>query len=408
MKDPGGDQAPPARPGKGQRSMKKCIVISDSFKGTLSSSAICAVARQKFEEIFPACQLIALPVADGGEGTVDCFYESCGGEKVTVRVSGPYGERVDAAYLRLDGERAVVEMAAAAGLPMVGERKDPSATTTYGVGELIRHAVEHGSRRIILGLGGSATNDGGCGCAAALGVRFLDAGGQAFVPVGGTLNRIAHINLAGARELLAGVEFTAMCDIDNPMHGPSGAAFVFGPQKGADKWMVAELDRQLCCLDETMVRELGERVADEPGAGAAGAFGAGMMAFFHARLRSGIETVLDTVHFDTLVQGCDAVFTGEGRVDGQSIRGKVISGVARRAAAHGVPVVVVAGGVTEEAEGLCADRDTPVAALAATNRQALSFEEMTRRGLSETFYASTLENVLRLIRLGEELSAARS
>ena len=216
--------------------MKKCIVISDSFKGSLPSRDICAIARERIPLYFPTCEVRALNVADGGEGTVDCFLDSCGGERVLVSgVQNPYGEPIDAAYALLPDGTAVVEMAAAAGLPLVAGRKNPCVTTTYGVGQLIADALARGARRIVLGLGGSATNDGGCGCAAALGVRFTDAGGRAFVPVGATLDRIAHIDASAARERLHGLRVIAMCDITNPMHGHSGAACIFAPQKGADE-----------------------------------------------------------------------------------------------------------------------------------------------------------------------------
>ena len=188
--------------------MKKCIVISDSFKGTLSSKEICDIAEKNLKEFFPDCALVKVPVADGGEGTVACFYEACGGELITVPVQGPYGEPVEATYLRLKSGEAVVEMAAAAGLPQVGDRKNPCRTSTYGVGQLIRHAAEHGAREILLGLGGSCTNDGGCGCAAALGVRFCDTDGNVFVPVGETLSRIAKIECSGAEALLRDVKIT--------------------------------------------------------------------------------------------------------------------------------------------------------------------------------------------------------
>lgn len=375
--------------------MKKCIIISDSFKGTLSSSEICSIAEAGMARFFPDCVLCKVPVADGGEGTVACFQEACGGRLVTAAVQGPFGEPVEASYLQLPGGQAVIEMASAAGLPLAGDRKDPRRAGTYGVGQLIRHAVERGNRRILLGLGGSCTNDGGCGCAAALGVRFLNGDGQPFVPTGGTLADIRAIDLSGTG-FMRDVHLTAMCDIDNPMHGPAGAACVFGPQKGADPETVAFLDGQLAALDETIRRELGRRVADIPGAGAAGAFGAGMVAFFQAELRPGIEAVLDLVNFDDMLEGCDMVFTGEGRLDSQSIRGKVLSGVGRRARRRGVPVVAVVGGVTEDAEAVCGG-DMGISAVFTINRQAVAFEES--RHASRQNYAHTFDNILRLIQL---------
>ena len=212
--------------------MKKIAVVSDSFKGSVSSSEICAIVAEEAARFFPECAVVGLPVADGGEGTVDSFLECLAGEKVSVAVAGPYFDRTPSFYGRF-GDTAIIEMAAAAGLPMVGDQKDPTRTTTYGVGELMRHALEHGAQKLILALGGSATNDGGCGAAAALGTRFFDAAGGAFVPVGGTLSRIARIDNTDTLRLLDGVEVVAMCDIDNPMHGLRGAArrcgFANGP-----------------------------------------------------------------------------------------------------------------------------------------------------------------------------------
>ena len=376
--------------------MKKCIVISDSFKGSLSSGEICDIARACFAEVLSDCELTAIPVADGGEGTVDCFHQVCGGELVPVTVQGPFGQDMEAAYLRLDGGRAVIEMASSAGLPLVGDRRDPRITSTYGVGQQIRHAVEQGSTQILLGLGGSCTNDGGCGCAAALGVRFLDRAGQAFVPTGGTLDQIAHIDVSGARQLLQTVKLTAMCDIDNPMHGPTGASYIFGPQKGADPAMVEFLDGQLKALDAVIQRVLHRSVADVPGAGAAGAFGAGILAFLDGTLCPGIEAVLDLVDFDGKLKDCDLVITGEGRFDSQSIRGKVVSGVSRRAKRQGVPVAVIAGSVAEDVESVSADPDSGVTAAFSINRQAMDYSES--RPFSRRNYRYTLENLLRLMK----------
>ena len=345
--------------------MKKCIVISDSFKGSLPSRDICAIARERIPLFFPACEVRALNVADGGEGTVDCFLASCGGERVLVSgVQDPYGEPIDAAYGLLPDGTAVVEMAAAAGLPLVAGRKNPCVTTTYGVGQLIADALARGARRIVLGLGGSATNDGGCGCAAALGVRFTDAGGRAFVPVGATLDRIAHIDASAVRERLHGVRVIAMCDITNPMHGHSGAAHIFAPQKGADEAAVGELDRQLRALDETFRRELNASVAMLPGAGAAGAFGAGCVALLGAELRRGIE---------------------------------VVRGVARRAHARGVPVFAIVGDVGDDAYGAY---DAGVSAIFSINRLAVPRDEAKAR--SHIDYTHTLDDLLRCIRAAEQ------
>lgn len=271
-----------------------------------------------------------------------------------------------------DGTTAVVEMAAAAGLPLLEGRLDVEGATTYGVGELILSAVEAGARKVILGLGGSATNDGGCGCAAALGVRFLDAAGEPFVPVGRTLERIAHIDRTHLASSLAGVELVTMCDIDNPLCGPTGAAAVFGPQKGADGPAVERLDRGLRHLAEVVRADLGVEILDLPGAGAAGGMGGGMAAFLGSRLQMGIDAVLDTADFDALLPGTRAVITGEGRIDGQSLRGKVVVGVARRAKKADVPVIAVVGDI---ASGAAAAYEEGVTAMFSTNRRAVPWEQ---------------------------------
>lgn len=328
--------------------MKKIVIIPDSFKGTLSSAEICGIIREKAEAHFPGCEAVSIPVADGGEGSVECFLAALGGERVPVRVKNPYFEEMEAFYGLIEGgATAVIEMAACAGLPLVEDRRDPERTTTYGVGQLILAAAARGVKKIIIGLGGSATNDGGCGAAAAAGVRFRNASGEEFIPTGGTLGEIAAIDLSGRDPALEGIEMIAMCDIDNPMYGPAGAAYVFGPQKGADPEAVERLDggiRKLCAV---LKRDTGLDLSGTPGGGAAGAMGAGMIAFFGARLEMGIQTVLDTVDFDRVIADASLICTGEGRLDSQSLRGKVVAGVAGRAKAQGVPVVVIAGGVND-------------------------------------------------------------
>ena len=376
--------------------MKKCIIVSDSFKGSISSLEICAMAQESIGRLFPGCQAVPDPVADGGEGTVDCFLQAIQAEPVTCDVTGPYGEAVQAVYCRA-GDRAVMEMAAAAGLPMVDGRLDPAHTTTYGVGQMIRHAVEQGCTEILLGLGGSCTNDGGCGCAAALGTRFLRADGSAFVPVGAELDQIARIDRSETEELLKGVRVAVMCDVDNPLYGPRGAAHVFGPQKGADRAMVELLDGQLMCFDQILARELGRSVSQIPGAGAAGGMGAGCIAFLGAELKPGIEAVLDMVDFDRSLEGADLVITGEGRIDSQSIHGKVISGVARRVAPKKIPLVAVVGGIADGAEGAY---ELGVSALFGCDRESVGYQNYAHKAKEN--YQRTLEDVLRLVKAVED------
>lgn len=371
--------------------MKKIVVISDSFKGTLSSREICEIARGSIPRFFPACEVVAIPAADGGEGTVDCFSDAVGAERVHVSVSGPLGEYVDAVYAR-QGSRAVIETASAAGLALVGDRPDPLRATTCGVGELIRHAAEHGCTEILLGLGGSCTNDGGCGCAAALGVTFRDESGAVFVPDGGTLGRVARIDVSEAARLLRGVSLTLLTDVTNPLHGPQGAAYVFAPQKGADAATVARLDDGLRALDEAIARELGLHVAQLPGAGAAGGMGAGCMAFLGAKARSGIDAVLELTGFEERLNGADLVITGEGRIDAQSVCGKVVSGVAKRVKARGIPLVVIAGSIGDGAEAVY---ELGVSAMFGIDRSARAFPDYAKE--SAAYYRATLEDVLRLL-----------
>lgn len=371
--------------------MKQCILIPDSFKGTLSAVEYCQIGKTVIQQHLPECRVVTIPVADGGEGTVDCFVHALQAQRVEIEVSGPWGETVRSVYA-VHGDTAFVEMAQAAGLPMVGERKDPSRTTTYGVGQIIRHAVEHGSRHIVVGLGGSCTNDGGTGAAAALGVRFLNACGESFVPTGATMGEIVSYDTTGARQLLGGCTVTAMCDIDNPMYGPQGAAAIFGPQKGADEAMVAQLDENLRRLAAVMERQSGRNIADIPGAGAAGAFGAGLVAFLGGELRSGIETVLDCVGFDELLSDTDMVFTGEGQLDSQSLRGKVVIGIARRAQAQGVPVTAIVGSVGDGAEGAY---ELGVTSVFSINRRAEAFE--TSRYKTRENFAATMDSIIRLL-----------
>lgn len=321
----------------------KLVIIPDSFKGTLSAARICEIVADRARNIFPGCEVVSIPAADGGEGSVDCFLTALEGERRRAVVRGPFFENVEALY-GVIGDTAVIEMAACAGLPLVEGRRDPEKTTTYGLGELMLFAAENGAKKIIVGLGGSCTNDGGCGAAAAAGVRFYNAAGEVFVPTGGTLKDIASIDVSGIDPILTGVEITAMCDVDNPVYGENGAAYVFAPQKGADTAMVRRLDDGLRHLGEVMRRDCGTDVTNVPGAGAAGALGAGIMAFFGGKLRRGIDTVLDTVCFDEVISDADIIITGEGKLDFQSLSGKVISGVVDRAKRQNKPVIAIVGG----------------------------------------------------------------
>ncbi|MDR2795552.1 MAG: glycerate kinase [Spirochaetaceae bacterium] len=373
--------------------MKKILLVPDSFKGTMSSLEICAIMEERVRAYYPDAEIIKIPAADGGEGSVDAFLTACGGEKVTLASKGPYFEDIQSFYGLLDGGRtAVIEMAACAGLPLAGGVLRPDKTTTYGAGLLMLDAARRGCKKIIVGLGGSATNDFGAGAAAAAGIRFIDSSGKEFTPTGGSLSNISRIDKSGMDAALKAVEIVAMCDIDNPLYGKNGAAYVFGPQKGAGVEMVKFLDDQLRVAAEAVKRDLGQDIAAIPGAGAAGGMGGGMMAFFGARLEMGIETVLDTASFDSLVKDADLVFTGEGKIDTQSLRGKVVIGTARRAKKHGVPVIAIVGDIGDNIE---AAYDEGLSAIFSINRVGLPFEKNRLRCKSDM--RLTIDNLMRFI-----------
>ena len=372
--------------------MNKVVLIPDSFKGTLTSIEICTIISDKMNKHFPHCHVVSIPVADGGEGSVDCFLSALGGEKIFETVSSPYFEDMESFY-GLIGDTAVIEMAACAGLPLVEDRKNPSLTTTYGVGQLIMSAAKKGCKKLIVGLGGSSTNDGGCGAAAAVGVKFYDKEGNEFIPVGKTLIDIDRIDLSHRAKELDNIEIITMCDIDNPMYGTKGAAYIFGPQKGADEKMVIVLDKGLKHLCDVIEKETDRNLKDVPGSGAAGAMGAGMIAFFNSKLQMGIETVLDAVKFDDIIADADMIFTGEGKLDTQSLRGKVVIGVGKRARNKNIPVTVIAGGATEDIDEAYT---MGVTSIFTINRLPEDFE--ISRYKSKENLEATIDNILRLIK----------
>ena len=344
--------------------MKKIVVIPDSYKGSVSGKRICEIIGQTVTEMMPECTVVSIPAADGGEGTVDAFLAALDGKKEFVAVSGPFGEKMQV-YYGIFSDFAVIEMASCAGLPLVGEKKNPLITTTYGVGEMILDAVEKGCREIVIGIGGSATNDAGCGMAAALGVRFTNSLGKEYIPTGGTLADIARIDIRGLDPRLKDAKFTVMCDIDNPLYGENGAAYIFGPQKGADESAVKLLDEGLRHFAEIISDDLGKAVSETAGGGAAGGMGAGLAAFLDAELRQGIDVVLKYTGFDERAKDADFVITGEGRMDAQTLCGKVVCGVSKACRKLGVPCVAIAGSIDPQADfselGLAAMWDTVLA-----------------------------------------------
>lgn len=375
--------------------MRKYVLAPDSFKGSLSAIEICEILQEQIKAHDAQAEVISLPVADGGEGTVDCLTYAMNGEKATCESVNPFFETMSAEYGLVNDKRtAVIEMAACAGLPLVEDRKNPLMTTTYGVGRQIADALDKGCREFVVGLGGSSTNDGGCGCAAALGIRFYNQQGEAFVPVGGTLDKIARIDCSGADPRIRDCKIQVMCDIDNPLYGPSGAAYIFGPQKGADEAMIRILDSNLRHLAVRIREDLGIDVAEIPGAGAAGGMGAGMVAFLAGKLISGIDAVLDITGFDELIRDADLVLTGEGRIDGQSLRGKVVVGVARRASGQKVPVIAIVGDIGDNIEPVY---EIGVNAILSINRVAVPFSEARKRSRQDL--ALTADTLMRLLAL---------
>lgn len=371
--------------------MKKIILIPDSFKGTMCSTEICEIMKTEIKKHYPTAQIVSIPVADGGEGSVDCFLQAVKGNRIAIRVNNPLFEKTDVVYAMVDGgNTAVIEMAMSAGLSLIEQRKDPLNATTYGVGEMILDAIKKGAKKIIVGLGGSATNDGGCGAACAAGIVFYNQNGEQFVPVGGTLNEISRVDLSERSSLLNDVEIIGMCDVDNPMYGLDGAAYIFGPQKGATPDMVHIIDKGLRNLAEVMRRDLSKDVANIPGAGAAGAMGAGMIAFFNASLLKGIDTILEIVRFDDELIGADMILTGEGKIDNQSLHGKVIIGVAERAKCKNIPVIAFVGDIGDDIDSIY---EKGVTAIISINRVAVDI--ITARFRAKSDLALTVDNFMR-------------
>lgn len=375
--------------------MQNFILVPDSFKGTLSAIEVCNIMKSSIKNLYEDANIISVPVADGGEGTVDAFLYALGGEKKSVWVSDAFNEqKILAHYAMLKDDIAIIEMATCAGLPLVKNRLEPDKTTTFGVGELIIDAINSGAKKIILGLGGSATNDGGCGMAVALGVKFKDEQDQEFIPTGGTLSQIYKIDMNNIYSKIKDVEFISMCDVDNPLCGRLGASAVFAPQKGADEDMVKLLDEGLAHLAKIIKRDLHIEVKDIKGAGAAGGLGAGSIAFLQSKLTKGIDVILDTINFDELVSKADIVFTGEGKFDSQSLHGKVVMGVANRSQKYKTPVIVVTGAIGENIQEAY---NKGITAIFSINKEPMEFSKSALK--SKENMILTMENILRLLKI---------
>lgn len=372
--------------------MNKVVIAPDSFKGTISAVDFCKTASEVFKSRLPGCEVVLLPMADGGEGTVDCFSYALGGDIYTEVVKGPYMEDVRASLCMLADKTAVVELAATSGLTLC-KRREPLLSTTFGFGQLISKALLLGAKKLILGLGGSATNDGGAGMACALGIKFYDASGNEFMPAGGTLGNVKTIDVSCLDKRVCECEIIAMCDVDNKITGKLGASYVFGPQKGADANAVRLLDAGLINLYTAVREQLKVDVFALAGGGAAGGAGAGVAAFLGGDLRPGVDVVAEAAGLDSLLEGCQLVITGEGLMDGQSLHGKTVIGVARHAKKAGVPVIAVVGGAKDEE--IKRAYEMGLTAVFTINRLPQPLCESGRHARENL--AATLDNICRII-----------
>lgn len=378
--------------------MRKVILAIDSFKGCLSSKEAETAAAQGIRHVFPTCETICLPVADGGEGMQRVLTEALNGQEIRLSAHGPLMQMRQTAYgLSGDGTTAFIEMAAISGLPLVPLRqRNPSLTTTYGTGELIKDALNRGCRRFVIGLGGSATNDAGLGMLQALGFRFRDRYGnelgKAQPMCGQLLSEIAVIESSTALPALREARFTAACDVCNPFFGPEGAACVFAPQKGADPEMVAALDKGLQHLAQVIRQTTGRDIATLPGAGAAGGMGGTLSALLNAELKPGIDLLLDLTDFDKLIEGADLIITGEGKSDRQTVMGKVPSGILKRARRQGIPVILVSGSI-EDADIL---NQAGFRAAFSITPAPMSLEEAMRPSTACQNIMQTVEQICRI------------
>lgn len=377
----------------------KFLFASDSFKGTLSSEQIITLLDAAAKNVFPDCETMGIPVADGGEGTIDAVISVLHGSIYEVDVHGPLMEEVVSRYGETGNGAAVIEMAAASGLPMVPvDKRDPRVTTTYGTGELIKTALDCGCRDITIAIGGSATNDGGMGAMRALGIRFLDENGEELSGCGNDLARVADIDISGLHSAVKDARFTIMCDVNNPLTGPDGATYTFGKQKGGSPEILDELEQGMIHYAALIREKMGTDVDQIPGSGAAGGLGAAFCVFLKAEMKSGIETVLDLIHFDELLEGVDLVITGEGRIDWQSAFGKVPSGIGNRCRKKGIPAIAIVGGMGDKAEMIF---DHGIDSIITTINGAMGLDEALER--AEELYAGAAERAFRMVKAGMRL-----
>lgn len=377
----------------------KLLFASDSFKGTITSTESAAMLEKAAREVFGTAECTSIPVADGGEGTTDAVIAACNGKKISVTVHGPLMESVQAYYGDLGNQSAVMEMAVASGLPMVPpEKRNPLNTTTYGTGELLKDALAKGFTDISIAIGGSATNDGGMGCIRALGVRFLDEAGNELEGKGSDLEKVRTIDTSGLDERVKKVRFTVMCDVTNPLCGKDGATYTFGKQKGATPEIQERLEKGMQNYRDVIIKTFGINPDEIAGSGAAGGLGAALLVFLKAKLKSGIETVLDLTKFDEALQGVDLVVTGEGRTDWQSCFGKVVQGVGDRCKNRGVPAVALVGSMGEGANQIF---EHGICSMLPTVTDTITLEEALAKS-KEAYYDGAVR-LFRFIKTGMEI-----
>ena len=377
----------------------KFLFASDSLKGTLSSDDTGRLLAKAAKEVFPACICEGIPVADGGEGTVDAVIRAVQGQQIRVKAQDPLMQTRETYYGKLDENRAIIEMALASGYALVSaEKRNPLYTSSYGTGELIRDALDRGFRDITIAIGGSATNDGGMGCMRALGVRFLDRAGRELMGNGSDLGRLAAIDDSGLDPRIADAVFTVMCDVTNPLCGENGATYTFGPQKGATPEILERLERGMENYRDILTRTYDMNPDTIPGSGAAGGLGAALLVFLRAQLKSGIETVLDLIEFDRRLKGVSLVVTGEGCTDWQSCYGKVVQGVGDRCRKHNVPAVALVGGMGEGAEQIY---EHGIRSIVTTVNGIMPPKEAFKN--AEILYYQAALRLFRLLKTGMEL-----
>lgn len=374
----------------------KIVVAPDSFKGSLTALEVADAIKEGIERVMPEADIDEVPMADGGEGTVQALVDATAGQMITEEVCDPLGNQIKANFGILgDGQTAVIEMAAASGLPLVPEgKRNPMLTTTYGTGELIRAALDRGCRKLIVGIGGSATVDGGAGMAQALGARLLDKGGNEVPRGGGGLGHLDRIDVSLLDPRIGEATTVVACDVDNPLVGPRGGPEVYGPQKGATPEMVKKLDKYLDGYADIIKRDLGADVKEAPGAGAAGGLGAGLMAFLNAELKLGIDIVIEAAGLEQHLKGADLVITGEGRIDRQTMYGKTPIGVAKSAKKFGIPVIGIGGGIGDDASVVY---ENGIDALMSIISYPMSLEMAMKR--AHDLLADAAERAMRLTRV---------